>query len=150
MNIEQIENSLESGKPLSGLDLKGLDLAQGLFNGADFSHSNFEGTTFEESDLSNCNFTNTNLKNCTFFRSNLEGVNFKGANLKGANLSGSYLGNNFIHTKVADFYISFLPSHKFIVCWWFSGFLSDFEAELQKREKTKQYKNAIDFFKTFL
>ena len=82
----ELENAIQSGQSLQGLDLTGADLS-----GMDLREADLHGVFLESANLEGCNLANANLTQAVLAHANLRVAIFDGATLNDANLGASDL-----------------------------------------------------------
>ncbi|HMP62580.1 MAG TPA: pentapeptide repeat-containing protein, partial [Phenylobacterium sp.] len=73
-------------KDLTGLDLRGRNLADADFTGACLNECQLQGARLDNANLFGCDMQNANLTEASLRRSDLRGACLRGANLTGADL----------------------------------------------------------------
>ena len=133
---------------LSGCDLSGIDLSEGIFSGANLSGANLsrskivnahvDGVNFTGANLSDTNFDHSVMSDSIFLDSNLRGAclnvcnlakaNFSGADLSESLINGAKLtGTNFSNTKLhwAEIIQSTIKETDFTHASLFEAFITD-------------------------
>lgn len=114
--FEAVQEAVQKGTNLEGIDLKNADLSFGHFSkakmphstiqqanmystdfsGADLQFSSLNGTSFKAADLSHASFAHSDLTGASFIDANLTGVDFTDADLSEVNFARAKFKNTIL------------------------------------------------------